>query len=840
MAALYHHNILSPGQWGINLQEQNQPLHPNWATKADGFVLDASNLLKGRGSITITTTQPASAELLRLFNYITSAGVETIISTTATKILQSVADLTSAGNDITPTGTPTNGFWKFLNFNGKVLAWQAGHTPLVWSGSGDFATISVSDGGTLPDGDCAHAAFGRVWAVDDDKQTVRYSGLLDETKWATASGAGSIDMRNVWSQGMDYVTGISSLGANLVIFGRKHIVVYTDGSGSALGVDPAQMYVVDIVEGTGCVSRDSIVQVGEGDLVYLAELGVQSLRRVIQSKDNPLVTISWQIADRIAGAVQTEIGAQASAATDVRGFTGIYLPTTGQYMLIHNNGSVEDVYVFHMDSRTADDKGRELVPITLWDTAVLTNFRSAVQKRGGTVYFTGGVNNHINTYNPDGTADNGLTGIFGDYESGWMTWADPNVDALTKMLKFVQVAITNASEDSASLTLKYGVDFNPTLDELSASESSDNPVRNLYDTTGQTEGQYYKVGLESTRFGGKQIEQVSMHMKLGRPAFVHDRDGQGDPTIVVPSTDLQLLVALSNNGSGGANLQRIATSNDGVTWTLRTASQVATWTGLCYSPELSLLVAVAANAIMTSPDGITWTTRTSPANGTWTSVCWSPTLDLFVAVGSGLSQQRVMTSPDGITWTVRATPSNGDLTWATVIWCEFLRAFVAGATGNSTTMIMTSPDGITWTVRTTSTTGVSRLACSNSLIIGINDGDGDFIYSYDGITWTEGTFTSGKTSLAYSPDLDLFAASNPTDIFTLDPGTLPLSWTQRTITSGSYKGMCWSTVLQKFIAINSTASSDAVFSSSNGTTWASLGTLPDTSAWIRVIETEDA
>ena len=104
----------------------------------------------------------------------------------------------------------------------------------------------------------AHAAFGRIWAVDDDKQTVRYCALLDETKWATASGGGSIDMRNVWSNGMDYVTAISSIGSNLVIFGRKHIVIYTDGSGSELGVDPTQMYVVDIIEGTGCVARDSL------------------------------------------------------------------------------------------------------------------------------------------------------------------------------------------------------------------------------------------------------------------------------------------------------------------------------------------------------------------------------------------------------------------------------------------------------------------------------------------------------------------------------------------------------------------------------------------------------
>ena len=841
MAALYHASILSPGQWGINLEEQDQLLHPNWATVADGLVLSESTLLSARGSISITTTAPASAELLRLFNYITAAGAETVISTTATKILSGVADLTAAGANITPTGAPTNGFWKFLNFNGKVLAWQASHTPLVYSGSGDFATITVSDGGTLPDGDVAHAAFGRVWAVDDDKQTVRYSGLLDETQWATASGAGSIDMRNVWSQGMDYVTAISSIGSNLVIFGRKHIVFYTDGSGSTLGVDPTQMYVVDIVEGTGCVSRDSVAQVGEGDLIFLSEVGVQSLKRVIQSKDNPIVTISWQIATRIADAVKTELNAQSSPATDVRGFTGIYIATTGQYMLIHNNGTVEDVYVFHTESSTLDEKNREVVPITIWDTSVLTNFRAAIQLRGGTIYFIGGANNHINTYNPDGTLDNSLSGIAGDFESGWMTWTDPNVEPLLKFLKFAQITVSNSAELASELTFKYATDFEPTLDSLTAAEEDGNPIRNIYDTTGDVEGQYFKIGLETSRFGGLSVEKVSLHMKIGRPAFVHNRDGQGDPTIVSPSANLQLLVAINSNGTGGTNLERVATSMDGVTWTIRTAASVSAWSDICYSSDLKLLVAVsssATSAIMTSPDGITWTSRTSPGNGGWRSVCWSSRLGMFVAVGASLSTQRVMTSTDGITWTLQTTPASADNTWTSVIWCDYLRAFVAGCSDTVTDGIMTSLDGVTWVSRVTPATGSDEVVCSDSMLVAISR-NGSSFYSQDGITWLANTeIASGQTMLAYSPTLDLFVTCDNANIWSA-PNQAPLDWTVRSIDDGSYEASCWSVALAKFIAANNGTNNDAVYASANGTTWASLGTLPTADTWLKVIETEE-
>jgi len=88
------------------------------------------------------------------------------------------------------------------------------------------------------------------------------------------------------------------------------------------------------------------------------------------------------------------------------------------------------------------------------------------------------------------------------------------------------------------------------------------------------------------------------------------------------------------------------TSPDGITWTARTAGAVSGWRSVCWSPELSLFVAVAytgTDRVMTSPDGITWTARTAGAVSGWCSVCWSPELSLFVAVAY-TGTNRVMTS----------------------------------------------------------------------------------------------------------------------------------------------------------------------------------------------------
>lgn len=506
-----------PGRFGINLQEKDTLLDPRWATKTESLILNESERLACRGGFNIVSTDGANGEVLRAHIYIDADGDETIITSQADRIVSGIADLDDASTDITSTTTPTNGFWQFVNFNGKVLGFQAGHTPIVKT-TGDFADISAS-AGTLPDGDVACAAYGRVWAVDDDRQTVRYCALLDETDWSTASGGGSIDMRNVWTDGMDYVTGIVAFGGALVIFGRRHIVMYTDGQGSVLGIDPTQMYVVDTIEGTGCISRDTIAAIGEGDLVFLSAHGLQSLARVIAEKSNPLNTISWQIEDRLKEAIQVELEGQSDPKLDVRGFTGSYISETGQYWLIHNYGSIEDVYVFQMTSRTQDEQGRELVPIMFWDTAVLTNFRNIFETNEKLIYATGGATHEIYSYDIDDNTDEGSAGISVDFESGWIYDEDPT----TKTLKFGQVTMLNLDQVSSATTFKYATDYQATLDTLAAPASSDGRIVNLYDPLGDVEGQYFKIGISDSGFGGKVLQQVKLYLEGGNIAFIHQK-----------------------------------------------------------------------------------------------------------------------------------------------------------------------------------------------------------------------------------------------------------------------------------------------------------------------------
>lgn len=287
----------------------------------------------------------------------------------------------------------------------------------------------------------------------------------------------------------------------------------------------------------------------------------------------------------------------------------------------------------------------------------------------------------------------------------------------------------------------------------------------------------------------------------------------------------------------------IIISSDGSTWTESTpALPEIGLEAVCWSPDLSLFVAVASdshpNQVMTSQDGVDWTSRTTPFLGSWNDVCWSSELSLFVAV-SGNSL--VMTSPDGITWTLRTAPSGH--TWQSVCWSPELSIFVA--VGNSgTTQVMTSPDGFTWTGRTVSNFAWGSVCWSAglSLFVAIsgNPYSDQIMTSSDGITWTDQTapgFNDWK-SICWSPELSLFAVvsddKDPNQIMTSPDG---FNWTLRIAPSDqNWASVCWSPSSSLFAAIADTYSleTDLIMTSPDGITWTIAPIANNDSRWAAI------
>lgn len=517
MANVFPMDIVAPGAFGLNTERANTLLRPQWATTALNAVVNRSGRLAARKGWADQTANAISGTptIDTLFEYLDRDGTSVIICTAGNKIYKDIDDFTDAANDITSTTAPTADHWQFINFNGKVLGFQRGHTPIARS-SGDFADASYT--GTGPDGNCAVAAFGRVWAADADLQTVRYSVLLDDTDYSTANGGGYIDMTSVWTQGMDEIVAIAAIGSNLVVFGRNHIVMWGDKIGSEIGLDPTELEVVDTIEGTGCIARDSVAVTGEGDIMFLSRHGVQSLGRVIQQKNNPTVTLSKNVRTDILAAISTT----RTADPDFDAVRATHSPEEGLYIL--NFPAIDVQYVFDTQHPFMDDDDDEVFPVTKWQLG--GNIAGLLSTVSGSLYFgSAGV---VGKYS--GNDDNGSAYDW-EFMTGWLDFGDPEVNHRIKMLKeivaFVQVGDGtliwnwefdfNGTNLTRSVLYSGGTSAEFNVSEFNVGEFSGGAVIQRKNIAAHGEGQFMRVGVTASVNGFDAVLQhISLAPKIGR------------------------------------------------------------------------------------------------------------------------------------------------------------------------------------------------------------------------------------------------------------------------------------------------------------------------------------
>lgn len=504
-------DLVAPGFRGLNLIQSGSLLSPVYATMATNAVVDASGRLAARDGLTNVTTTPIPGSLTvrTLFEYLKIDGTRSTIVAWDGGIGTSLTD--PAGSDISGAVTDANGSWKFANFNNKVVGFQAGQKLIVYNGAGSFATV-VESSGTAPSGGVGTAAFGRVWQLDSDLQTIKYSGLLNETQWASG-GAGSIDMRNIWTQGMDVVTAIIAFNGLLVVFGNNHIVFFGDGVGSALGINPTNLIVTDVVAGTGCVSQHTVQPIGQTELMFLGPNGVQSLQRLIQERSNPVTTLTKY--------VRPELNRQLSLET-VANLRSTYNSITGFYLV--SFPANQSVWVLDTRRLYRDDDGDTCAIVTTWNmspTALLTT-------QSGTVYIArtaGKVAQYV------GNTDEGSTYRF-VYQSPWLNLGEDYANRL-KILKRLGAILFVRNQ--TNIVFKWYIDFSDDFDSLTQSTSgavvseygiaeygiaefNGGFALRIVKLPAKGTGQYFKLGIEADVNGQFAIQQSEIFAKIGRLA----------------------------------------------------------------------------------------------------------------------------------------------------------------------------------------------------------------------------------------------------------------------------------------------------------------------------------
>jgi hypothetical protein len=286
-----------------------------------------------------------------------------------------VVELTYGGGGTAPTITASN--WQCASLNGITYFFQSGYDPLIYDPAVSTTTyrrVSEKAGysGTVPLGNVAISAFGRLWVADTttNNATITFSDLLAGHNW-TGGTSGTLNVAQVWPNGSDQIVGLGAHNGFLFIFGKRQILVYSGAT------TPSSLALSDSIGNIGCLSRDSIVTTAS-DIVFLSNSGVRSLMRTIQEKSAPLRDLSKNVRNDLMNYVASETLANIKAVySEVNAFYLLTLPVAKQ------------VYVFDTKAQLQDGSSR----VTTWDSIEPT---ALLSRRNGDLLI--GKNGYVGKY----------------------------------------------------------------------------------------------------------------------------------------------------------------------------------------------------------------------------------------------------------------------------------------------------------------------------------------------------------------------------------------------------------------------------------------------------------
>jgi hypothetical protein len=176
--------------------------------------------------------------------------------------------------------------------------------------------------------------------------------------------------------------------------------------------------------------------------------------------------------------------------------------------------------------------------------------------------------------------------------------------------------------------------------------------------------------------------------------------------------DTMFIATGAGGGAGGV----LVTSTNGIDWTEGNVGNTCMLGDIAYSGSNIVIISgdVACNSAWTSEDGITWTVRTIPFAGLESihGVTWTGTQ--YVIVGAN---GKIVVSPDGDVWSTTVPYTGPDSTLYEVAWSGELLVAV-GIDGR----LITSADGAAWTERTSGLThSLHGVAWSGDMFVAVGD-----------------------------------------------------------------------------------------------------------------------
>jgi hypothetical protein len=422
--------IRAPTMGGLNFEGEGSIRNPENARICENIVFDQAGRACSRKGFSPSTTIPLAGlpDIKQLHMMDTSSGNKLIFTANVSgnKIYESLASAFTATTNVTGALTPSGNNWQFVNFNEKVIGAQLTDTMISKTYvAGAFTPISALSG-TVPDGNCVHSAFGRLWAQKGQTGVARSAmvacALLDERHWST--GAFEFNLlgnRSALAFGYDEIVAIDSFDNFLIVFMTNSITIFNNPD------DPSNMGIEKVIQGVGCLARDSIQKVGD-DILWLSSTGVRSLKHTVQSENN----LEF---GNITTSVERELVEKAEQGLAIE-IKSAYFPEDAVYMLL--TGDIVWAIDLHLHSGGGAPKITQFTG-TDWHSMVYHESFLYIGQEG-----------QIGTYST--YLDDAAT-----YEMKWMSqWSDFGTNKL-KSLKKLNAVVT-ASSDQA-ITFIWELDY---------------------------------------------------------------------------------------------------------------------------------------------------------------------------------------------------------------------------------------------------------------------------------------------------------------------------------------------------------------------------------------------
>ena len=543
-------SIAAPGFFGLNTQESGVTLDKGFAEVATNCVIDKFGRLGARKGWQFLAEQ-ADVNLKGIHRFIDIDGTEYFgVWSDSSFYIYSGGSLSS----VTYNGTQAfaTGDWQAVTLNDSAYLFQKGYEPLYF----DVASQEIKDisdhpqaSGVAPQGNTALSAYGRLWVADTNANTTTlyWSDLLDGPDWNSGT-SGSLDISGILVYGNDDIVGLGAHNGYLIVFCKRNIIIFGDTDNNQQYLDPATLQLVEVINGVGCIARDSIQNTGT-DILFLSTSGLRSLGRTIQEKSQPMRDISKNVRDDLV---------RLTESVDPTTIKSAYSETNAFYLLSFTTRNL--VYCFDMRTALEDQSAR----VTTWTTSEFSSWIAF----GGEVYMT--------------HAD-GLARYFGYEDNGTsytMSYVTPYLDlgspTTTKILKRIGVTVIGTQGQAFSAKVAYDYSdlfstFALNLVESDKSEYDEHP--SLTGSTSSTiagaqsattvtlEGTptvHYNLDFSATETGD-YTEEYTVYLDTDTYYYVTQNEAEDrTPTTIYIKPYLTTATGLSSTGKSAADEYTVA------------------------------------------------------------------------------------------------------------------------------------------------------------------------------------------------------------------------------------------------------------------------------------------